>query len=71
MFKSFISYLLGFLAGFYLCTALVLGSNSITVAIGVIIITFALALFLSNKVHIHMKQKHDDMLKSKKWKSEW
>ena len=66
MFKSLLSYILGFFAGFYLCVSLVLDASSIIVAIVIVILTLALALFLSNKVHLHMKKKYDNMIKSGK-----
>ena len=65
MFKSFISYILGFVGGFVLCLSFGVGMPSLGGAITIVVITFILALLLSNKVHMYMKRKHDDMVRSR------
>lgn len=57
MIKSIISYILGFMGGFIFLLAIV---NQINIAFALLVIfsTFILSLFISNKIHIVMKNKY-------------
>ena len=61
MFKSFISYLLGFIAGLFFIVALTNGN--IISGIICICITFILAMCTAIKIHKHMKSKYEDRFK--------
>lgn len=61
MFKSFISYLLGFFAGLFFIVAL--SNENVISGIICICITFALAMCTAIKIHKHMKSKYENRFK--------
>lgn len=65
MFKSFVSYILGFLTGFLFFVFYINGSPYwLLISGGLFATTLGISFWVSHRVHKRMQKKHEDMIRS-------